>query len=110
MEPLGIKVMVVEPGAFRTDFSGRSLTQSGKGIRDYDQTADQRRIGVEKVDGTQPGDPYKGAQTIMKIVQGGDIPFRLVLGPDAVEVVEESLRQRTAELEKWKEFSSQTDF
>lgn len=46
----------------------------------------------------------------MKIVQGGDIPFRLVLGPDAVEVVEESLRQRTAELEKWKEFSSQTDF
>lgn len=110
VEPLGIKVMVVEPGAFRTDFSGRSLTQSGKVIGDYAQTAGQRRIGVEKVDGTQPGDPYKGAQTIMKIVQGGDIPFRLVLGPDAVEVVEESLRQRTAELEKWKEFSSQTDF
>lgn len=110
VEPLGIKVMVVEPGAFRTDFSGRSLTQSGKMIDDYMETAGKRRIGVEKVDGTQPGDPYKAAQRIMEIVKAGDIPFRLVLGKDAVEVAEESLRQRTAELEEWKEFSSQTDF
>ena len=109
-EPLGIKVMVVEPGAFRTDFSGRSLTQSGKTIGDYEQTAGQRRIGVEKVDGTQPGDPYKAAQKIMEIVKAGNVPFRLILGRDAVEVVEDVLKQRTEELKKWKEFGSQTDF
>lgn len=43
-------------------------------------------------------------------MKAGDVPFRLILGKDAVEVVEESLRQRTAELEKWKEFTSQTDY
>lgn len=109
-EPLGIKVMVVEPGAFRTDFSGRSLTQSARAISDYDETAGKRRIGADKTHGTQPGDPYRAAQRIMEIVDAGDIPFRLVLGRDAVEVVEASLQQRAAELEKWKTASVQTDY
>lgn len=109
-EPLGIKVMVVEPGAFRTDFSGRSLTQSVRAISDYDETAGKRRIGADKTHGTQPGDPYRAAQRIMETVDAGDVPFRLVLGRDAVEVVEASLQQRTAELEKWKTVSVQTDY
>lgn len=109
-EPLGIKVMVVEPGAFRTDFSGRSLTQSARAISDYDETAGKRRIGADKTHGTQPGDPYRAAQRIMETVDAGDVPFRLVLGRDAVEVVEASLQQRTAELEKWKTVSVQTDY
>ncbi len=109
-EPLGIKVMVVEPGAFRTDFAGRSLTQSAKMIHDYDETAGRRRIGEDHTHGTQPGDPYRAAQRIMETVDAGDIPFRLILGRDAVEVVEASLQQRTAELEKWKAVSVQTDY
>lgn len=65
---------------------------------------------MEKVDGTQPGDPYKAAQKIMEIVKAGNVPFRLILGRDAVEVVEDVLKQRTEELKKWEEFGSQTDF
>ena len=61
VEPLGIKVMVVEPGAFRTDFAGRSLTQSHTVIDDYEKTAGQRRIGKDMTHGTQPGDPDKAA-------------------------------------------------
>lgn len=110
VEPLGIKVMVVEPGAFRTNFAGRSLTQSETVIDDYDATAGERRIGRDKTDGTQPGAPRKAGLAIRKIVEGGDIPFRFVMGPDAVEVVEESLRKRKEELEKWKAFGQQTDF
>lgn len=110
IEPLGIQVMVVEPGAFRTDFSGRSLTQSDTEIADYAQTAGKRRIGVEKVHGTQPGDPRKAVQTIIRIVQSGKIPFRLVLGSDAVKVVEDSLRMQMKELDERRTVSSQTNF
>ncbi len=110
VEPLGMQVMVVEPGAFRTDFSGRSLTQSDTEIEDYAQTAGKRRIGVEKVHGTQPGDPRKAAQVIFEILQRGEIPFRLVLGSDAVKVVEDSLKMQTEELEERKGISSQTSF
>lgn len=110
IEPLGIQVMVVEPGAFRTDFSGRSLTQSDTEIADYAQTAGKRKIGVEKVHGTQPGDPRKAAQTIIRIVQSGKIPFRLVLGSDAVKVVEDSLRMQMKELDERRTVSSQTNF
>lgn len=110
VEPLGIKVMVVEPGAFRTDFAGRSLTQSGKVISDYDSTAGERRIGRDKTDGTQPGDPRKAGMALAEIVEGEDIPFRFVVGADAVEVVEMSLQKRKEELEKWKKYGQQTDF
>lgn len=62
--PLGIKVMIVEPGAFRTDFAGRSLTQSKTAIADYAGTAGKRRIENDKTHGTQQGDPNKGARLI----------------------------------------------
>lgn len=109
-EPLGIQVMVVEPGAFRTDFSGRSLTQSDTEIEDYAQTAGKRRVGVEKVHGTQPGNLRKAAQAIFEIVQSGEIPFRLVLGSDAVKLVEDSLKLQMTELEERRGISSQTSF
>ena len=66
--PLGIKVMVVEPGAFRTDFAGRSLTQAEHAIADYAETAGQRRIEHDDTHGTQPGDPDKGAELILDAV------------------------------------------
>jgi NAD(P)-dependent dehydrogenase (short-subunit alcohol dehydrogenase family) len=64
LKPLGISVTVVEPGAFRTDFAGRSLTQSSTVIDDYAQTAGQRRKERDTAHGTQPGDPAKAAQAI----------------------------------------------
>ena len=84
--PLGIQVMVVEPGAFRTDFSGRSLRQAEKAIADYAETAGRRRIEHDHSHGTQPGDPDQGARLVLEALRGPQPPFRLVLGADAWEV------------------------
>lgn len=73
------KAVAVERGAFRTDFSGRSLTQSGSRNDDYEETAGKRRIGADKTDGTQHGDPYRGAQKIVEIVEGGEYEGNVIM-------------------------------
>lgn len=108
--PLGIKVMAVEPGAFRTDFAGRSLTQSGTVIADYEQTAGQRRIGKDKTHGTQPGDPDKGAGLIIEAIERENPPFRLLLGSDAVKFADEVMESRRKEYAQWRELSVQSDY
>lgn len=110
VEPLGIKVMVVEPGAFRTDFAGRSLTQSHIVIDDYEKTAGQRRIGKDKTHGTQPGDPDKTAALMIKAIESSETPFRLLLGKDAVKVADEVIKDRQREYESWRLLSQKTDF
>src|SRR5271166_802686 len=72
--PLGIKVIVVEPGAFRTDFSGRSLVQSHAAIGDYAGTAGRRRKENDETDGQQRGDPARGAEVIIGAVETTDPP------------------------------------
>lgn len=108
--PLGIKVMVVEPGAFRTDFAGRSLTQSSLVIPDYEETAGARRIGKDLSHGTQPGDPDKGALCIIKAIETDNPPFRLLLGSDAVQFAEKVMSDRQKEYADWRDFSKQSDF
>ena len=108
--PLGIKVMVVEPGAFRTDFAGRSLTQSSTVIADYEETAGRRRIGRDTTHGTQPGDPDKGAELIIKAIEAEDIPFRLLLGSDAISFADNVMESRCKEYEKWRDFSCRSDY
>ncbi len=110
VEPLGIKVIVVEPGAFRTDFAGRSLTQSEKVIKDYEQTAGARRIGKDTSHGTQPGDPDKAAELIFMAAETKDVPYRLMLGTDAVTFAGHVMQGRIEEYAKWEKFSCQSDF
>jgi NADP-dependent 3-hydroxy acid dehydrogenase YdfG len=110
VEPLGIKVIVVEPGEFRTDFSGRSLLQSATVIADYAEIAGRRRIENDKTDGHQRGDPVRGAQVIIKAVEASDPPHLLLLGSDAIQVVGASLDADRAALEAWKATSLTTDF
>ena len=108
--PLGIKVMVVEPGAFRTDFAGRSLTQSSTVIADYEETAGRRRIGRDTTHGTQPGDPDKGAELIIKAIEAEDIPFRLLLGSDAISFADNVMKSRCKEYDRWRDFSCGSDY
>jgi NAD(P)-dependent dehydrogenase (short-subunit alcohol dehydrogenase family) len=108
--PLGINVIVVEPGEFRTDFSGRSLLQSRTAIADYAETAGRRRKENDTTDGQQRGDPARGAQVIIQAVEAAEAPFRLLLGSDAVRVVGTELDSERAELEAWKKTSMTTDF
>ena len=108
--PLGIKVMIVEPGAFRTDFAGRSLTQSKTAIADYAGTAGKRRIENDKTHGTQQGDPNKGARLIIEAIAAEDSPLRLLLGSDAGKVADTVLENHKNEYDKWREFSCRSDF
>lgn len=110
LAPLGITVTAVEPGGFRTDFAGRSLTQSAEAIDDYAETAGKRRKENDTVHGTQPGDPDKAAQLIISAVEADETPAFLLLGADAVyayNAVEEAMR---AEVERWRERSAATGY
>ncbi|EHI97620.1 3-oxoacyl-(acyl-carrier-protein) reductase [Clostridium sp. DL-VIII] len=110
VSPLGLSVIIVEPGAFRTDFAGRSLQQSQTAMTDYAKTAGLRRIENDTTDGHQIGDPAKGAQLIIKAVEAQNPPSLLLLGSDAVQVVSDALDADRAELEAWKKDSITTDF
>jgi len=108
--PLGIKVMVIEPGAFRTEFAGRSLKGAKNEIDDYSATVGPRRKQNDKTSGTQPGDPRKAAQAIIKVQENGQVPFRLLLGSDAIEGVRKELDSQQKELEDWTNISLSTDY
>jgi len=83
VEPLGIKVMLVEPSGFRTDWAGRSANESKLQIADYAATAGAVRAAVRTSSGEQPGDPVRAAQAIVKAVASGNPPHHLLLGDDA---------------------------
>jgi NAD(P)-dependent dehydrogenase (short-subunit alcohol dehydrogenase family) len=110
LQPLGISVVAVEPGAFRTDFAGRSLTQSAEPIDDYADTAGKRRKENDTVHGTQPGDPAKAAQAIITAVAAPEPPALLLLGEDALTAFGSVLEAERAELEQWRDLTVSTGF
>ena len=109
LAPLSISVTVVEPGAFRTEFAGRSLQQSATVIDDYAETAGKRRKEVDTAHGTQPGDPARAAQAILAAVEADAPPALLLLGPDALSAVRGVIDAQLAELTEWEATSLGTD-
>lgn len=110
LAPLGITAMSVEPGGFRTDFAGRSLTQSAEPIADYAETAGPRRKENDTAHGRQPGDPARAAEAIITVVGSAEPPLLLLLGTDAVTSFGTVLDAQRAELEAWRELSTSTDY
>jgi NAD(P)-dependent dehydrogenase (short-subunit alcohol dehydrogenase family) len=108
--PLGLTAMAVEPGGFRTDFAGRSLTQSAEAIPDYAETAGRRRKEHDTVHGTQPGDPARAAAALVDVVFSGKAPELLVLGSDALTGIRSVLEGQRAEVEAFEQVSTSTDF
>ena len=100
--PHDIKVLIVEPGAFRTNFSGGGLVQS-KPIPEYEETVGPTRQMITGIDGTQPGDPTKAAQAILAALDAEETPLRLPLGADAVEGIQNKLSSVREEMERWEE-------
>jgi NAD(P)-dependent dehydrogenase (short-subunit alcohol dehydrogenase family) len=110
VRPLGITAMVVEPGGFRTDFAGRSLTQAAEPIADYADTAGRRRKEHDTVDGTQPGDPTKAAAALIEAVESDEVPYMLLLGNDASTGFRAALDALRTEVDTWEPLSRSTDF
>ncbi len=110
LAPLGISVTVVEPGAFRTDFAGRSLAQSATVIEDYAATAGQRRKEHDTMDGNQPGDPAKAGAAIIAAVESSESPAFLLLGADALAAYRYIADGRANEIAKWEKITTNTNF
>jgi NAD(P)-dependent dehydrogenase (short-subunit alcohol dehydrogenase family) len=108
--PLGIRVTLIEPGPFRTDFQGRSMTTVAKPIDAYAQTAGARRAQLRESSGKQAGDPVRAADAIIKVVESADPPLHLVLGKIGIKRVREELRGVLHSIDAWEAVSLAADF
>jgi NAD(P)-dependent dehydrogenase (short-subunit alcohol dehydrogenase family) len=105
--PLGIRVLLVEPGSFRTEFGGARMHRSRE-IDAYAQTVGPSRDFLDGMDGTQPGDPRKAAAAILTALDAPDPPLRLALGDDAVDAIRAKHERLRADLEAWEAVSRDT--
>lgn len=107
--PLGIKVTIVEPGGFRTDFAGSS-TELREGRPEYDATVGATVRFQRNYDGKQPGDPAKAAEALLRIASLSEPPLRLLLGSDAYNAAENHALGILASDLEWKDLSVSTDY
>jgi NAD(P)-dependent dehydrogenase (short-subunit alcohol dehydrogenase family) len=108
--PLGIRVLLVEPGPFRTDWAGRSANEATETIADYRGTVGARRDLIRSSSGKQPGDPVRAAVAIVKAVEDPAPPFRLLLGKAALTTAREKLTTLRKDFESWSEVTEGADF
>jgi NAD(P)-dependent dehydrogenase (short-subunit alcohol dehydrogenase family) len=108
--PLGIKVMLVEPGPFRTDFAGRSLGQSREQIADYAETAGKRRQEAAARNGKQQGDPVRAGQAIIDAISSEKPPLHLLLGAPALMLARKQLETMAAEFDTWEATTLGADY
>jgi NAD(P)-dependent dehydrogenase (short-subunit alcohol dehydrogenase family) len=106
----GVKVTAVEPGAFRTDWSGRSMHRSKRSIADYDEIIGPISTARAGFNGNQPGDPDKAATAILRLLELDDPPTHLLLGTDALAGVTGTLRRFGEEIERHRELTLSTDY
>src|ERR1700758_2679819 len=107
--PLGIKVTIIEPGGFRTDFAGSS-TQLSEGRPEYDSTVGAAVRFQRGYNGRQPGDPAKAAAALLHVRSLADPPLRLFLGSDSSAAAEKSAVDKIDSDRNWKTLSLSTDF
>lgn len=110
VKPLGIRVTIVEPGAFRTEFAGDKNMRPEQQLQAYRPVIEPIETYLYGNDGKQPGDPQRAAQAMIEIVESTDPPLRLMLGADAIGLWEKKLTAMQTEFERWRETAMQTAF
>ncbi len=108
--PLGIHVLCIEPGPFRTDFSGRSIKQTRSRFADYESTVNARLTMMTGRHGAEPGDPVRAAAAIIEAVEAAQPPRHLVLGAAGLENVCKKLTETLKEIEAWRQTGLGADF
>ncbi len=110
VKPLGIEVMIVEPGPFRTDFLARGDMAAAKRIADYDATAGKLREYAEQQNGRQPGDPKKAVAAIVKAVETGNPPLHLLLGAGGIPRLQGKIDALLKDVADWRDTTVGADF
>lgn len=110
LAPLGIRVTLIEPGPFRTDFLGRSGVVAAERIADYDNTAGNMRKYFAEQDGKQPGDPVRAVHAMIAVVESPNPPLRLLLGASALQRVRAKLDAWQKEIAAWETTTIGADF
>ncbi len=110
VEPLGIRVILVQPSGFRTDWAGRSANDATVKIGDYAETAAVNQAAIRGYSGNQPGDPVRAAKAIEAAVLSEDPPFHLLLGKAALKNARIKLEQLKSDFDEWAEVTEGADF
>ena len=110
VEPLGIRVTIVEPSGFRTDWAGRSANEAPNEIADYAETAGANRRNIRGYSGKQPGDPVRAAEAIIKAVEAKDPPLHLLLGKAALKGAHYKLDLMKRDFDAWHDTTVGADF
>jgi NADP-dependent 3-hydroxy acid dehydrogenase YdfG len=110
VEPLGIKVLTVEPSGFRTDWAGRSANDATNKIADYAETAGANQAAIRGYSGNQPGDPVRAAKAIVKAVEAENPPNNLLLGRAALKNARLKLEELKNDFDTWAEVTEGADF
>lgn len=108
--PLGIKVTIIEPGAFRTEFAGSKNMRPQQRIDAYRPVIEPIEAYLYGGDGKQPGDPSKAAEAMIRIVEHPDPPLRLILGEDALDLAQKKLVAVQQDIAEWKDVGQSTNF
>ncbi len=110
VKPLGIKVTLVQPGPFRTDFIARGLEKGANTMPEYANSVGRFAGFLTSINGKQPGDPMKAAELIVDTVLNGEAPLRLPLGKYMMKKLRDKVASLTREIERWDAAASATDF
>jgi NADP-dependent 3-hydroxy acid dehydrogenase YdfG len=110
LAPLGIRVTIIEPGPFRTDFLGRSGVVAKTRIADYDATAGNMRKYFAENDGKQKGDPLRAVHAMMQVVESPNPPLRLLLGASALQRLRGKLGSWEKEVTAWEQVTTGADY
>jgi NAD(P)-dependent dehydrogenase (short-subunit alcohol dehydrogenase family) len=110
VKPLGIDVLVVEPGPFRTNWAGPSIKQSATRIDAYEETAGERRKQTAARSGNQAGDPVRAAQAIIDAALSDNPPLHLLLGKTALELARKKVASLTHDFDAWEKTTIGADF
>jgi NAD(P)-dependent dehydrogenase (short-subunit alcohol dehydrogenase family) len=108
--PFGIRVMIVEPSRFRTDFNATDVLEFAEASETYRDLLAAVRADMAGADGRQEGDPARAAEIIVSIAHSDEVPLRLPLGREAVERISGAYRRGLAEVERWAETARSVDF
>ncbi len=112
MKQFGIRFMLLEPGAFRTDFANENASMQipDLHLEAYEEARENLAKVFRTMNGTQTGDPAKLAKGLIKVVNSEDAPLRLLISKPAIPAVEAYYKNRFAEFEKWQDVSADSDF